>query len=168
MIESDFSLYGKTDGILQLEPAATIVCGVVCGGWPSWAMGAEARGLSVKYIITKTNVWTNYIKGWFPKADIIEYTDSFDWQLLESNVNVWLSDVAPPRRLKLWDSSAILIVLGRRARHLQPSSSWKMTPFPVSHASCGGVTDGSWDIYIYSRLSAHNLLMPHHSSAGRH
>ncbi len=89
MIESDFALYGKTAGILQLEPAATIVCGVVCGGWPSWAMGAKARGFNVKYIITKTNVWTNYIKGWFPKADIIEYTDSFDWQLLESNVNLW-------------------------------------------------------------------------------
>lgn len=58
MLESDFALYGMTEGVMQLDGHANVTCAIICGGWPSWAMGAEARGIDVLYVFTKRNYWS--------------------------------------------------------------------------------------------------------------
>jgi len=44
VIASDVSLFGETSGILRVQQDRVVDCGVVCGGWPSFAFGAVARG----------------------------------------------------------------------------------------------------------------------------
>jgi hypothetical protein len=138
MFNSDFSLYGMTTGVLQLVPSLEVGCGVICGGWPSWVMGAETRGYSVKYVFVKSNVWTPWMRTWFPKAALIEYTEHFDWSSVDNNIMVWISDVAPPRKLKLWETSARFIISCRRIRHVPSPTTWTMTPLQLAHSSCGG------------------------------
>jgi hypothetical protein len=166
MCDSDFALYGVTNGIMQFDSSVVVTCGVICSGWPSWAIGAEARGFNVTYVLTKTNVWSNNIKTWFPKAKVID-TDSVDWTVADHNKTIWLSDVDPPRKLRLWESQTRLVILRHRARHLPTSTSWRMTPLTISHLSCGGVTDGSWMVYIYSRDSTDVSMDRQLSSSGR-
>ena len=80
-------------------------------------------------------------------------------------VHCWFSDVDPPRKLNIWESSSTFIIFTRRARHIQ-NSQWIMTRISLSHIQCGGVTDGSWDFMVYSPLASITLDPPS-SVAGR-
>jgi hypothetical protein len=138
-----------TDGVMKFDHSTEITCAVICGGWPSWVMGAEARGFGVRYVFTKANFWSKFIKIWFPKATLIEYSETFDWRSIDQHGSIWLRDVAPPRKLKFWETTARLFVSCRRVRHLPSSYSWEMMPISLLHFSCGGVTDGRALDHLY-------------------
>jgi hypothetical protein len=70
----------------------------------------------------------------------------------------------PPIKLNLWVSHAQYIITTRRAR--KTMEPWKYQRLLISHPECGGITTGSWNLYVYFML--HNEpLMPPSAVAGR-
>jgi len=150
LISISYAKYGATEGVLQRQLDSNIHCSILCGGWPDWAIGAYTRGWVVDLIIVKDSGWSSCIHTWFPNSKVVSYEQCLKWSSLGVTSSIWLSDVDPPRKLSLWDTSALFIVTRRRARHI-PNSLWKSEFLKASHVACGGVTDGSWDINVYRK-----------------
>ena len=153
-MEAHYAKYGVTDGVLRIGVEQK-VGGFVCKGWPSWPMAAQARGWIIGVIVVKDNTWRGNIGGWFPKSRIIDYDDWDNESSRGISVDVWFSDIDPPRKLNLWVSNANYIITLRRARRCP--SNWSPSTESLSHADCGGVTTGEWTIYIYRRGGAAEL-----------
>jgi hypothetical protein len=61
--------------------------------------------------------------------------------------------LTPPRRLRLFATEHCHTVLtSRRARSV--SEGWDWRTLDLSHAECGGATDGKWCIYCYRRTGS--------------
>jgi len=128
-------------------------CSILCGGWPGWAISAKIRGWIVDLIVVKDTEWLECYQCWFPESVIVMFDECEKWTSLGVESDVWLSDADPPRKLSLWDTNAQMIITRRRARYLPKNSTsiWSMTFKSIDHVSCGGLTDGAWGFYIYSR-----------------
>ena len=150
MQHSAYALYGITEGIMVNDCDVLLNCGVISDGWPSWGFGAEARGLNVSVIVIKNNEWEGLIRRWFPKAAIMVYDEEFQWNPAMSLVQVWMSDINLPSKLNHLFTEAKLVILRRRARQVPPAT-WTMHAFTVTHAECGGVTDGKWVLFVYAK-----------------
>jgi hypothetical protein len=146
---ADYSKYGVTKGVMVQGTEVKPLCGIICKGWPSWAFGATLRGWNVNIIIMKESVWSKRIKIWFANALVVDPSQCANYLHCLTKIDAWFSDIDPPRCLPLWDSNASLIITARRARHV-PNSKWCMEPVTTSHVSSGGVTDGTWTVYIYN------------------
>jgi len=164
--ESDVSLFGEISGVLHLDLTRRIDCGMVCGGWPTFAFAAVARGWNIKFICLKNNEWSAYFPLWFRTSIIIDIDAFANPAIIQQGVTIWFSDIDPPRCLSLWDSDATMIVSLRRARHIR-SSNWAMTPLHLNHVSCGGVTDGSWTVSVYHKKDSASFTLAVHPVSGR-
>jgi hypothetical protein len=166
VIASDVSLFGETSGILRVQQDRVVDCGVVCGGWPSFAFGAVARGWNLKFICLKNNEWSNYIHLWFPNSVVLNIDNNFNSSILQQGVAVWFSDIDPPRLLQLWTSGAKIIITQRRARHVV-GNQLQMFPIALCHSKCGGVTDGNWTLCVYSNCGLQPDSLTVSSISGR-
>mmetsp|Transcript_10111 Transcript_10111/g.14603 ORF Transcript_10111/g.14603 Transcript_10111/m.14603 type:complete len:596 (-) Transcript_10111:44-1831(-) len=153
-----YAKYGVTDGMLETFGSLRFRCSILCSGWPGWAISARIRGWVVELIAVKDTEWMDCFRCWFPDSVIVSLADCEKWTSLGMNSDVWLSDADPPRKLSLWDTNARMIITRRRARHLPKGSEWVMSVRSLDHVSCGGVTDGSWTFYVYSRRNDPPLL----------
>jgi len=159
LLNADYAQYGVIHGEMHTLNGAPISCGVICIDWPSWAFGLQARGWRVKFILLKDNSWSKALEAWFPDTHIIDKDDQKAGGT-NHEVNAWFSEVDPPRKLRIWESTAYLVVSTKRVRHI-PNSWWRMSPSTLHHVDCGGVSDGSWTFYIYTRTSSPvSLLTP--------
>jgi hypothetical protein len=137
-----------TVGCLSVNAQEARHCGVLASGWPSWAFGAQARGWIIDAIILKDNY--RIIQQLFPGAVVILFEAGLTLSGPLSKINIWFSDIDPPRSLALWASDAEFVVTSRRARHVN-DPSWKMEPRKISHTQCGGASDGEWVFFVYSK-----------------
>jgi hypothetical protein len=111
-------------------------------------------------MIIKENCWYSLICKLFPNVLILRYEECDKWLGLGVQVQVWFSEVDPPRKLSLFHSSSrALIVTARRARHV-PKGEWNYLPICVIHSDCGGATDGSWMFHIYHQANELNVMLP--------
>jgi hypothetical protein len=78
--------------------------------------------------------------------------------LIIAGVDVWFCDVDPPSKLSLWVSHTQYIITTRRARNTM--ELWRFQHLALSHADCGGVTTGLWNLFIYSMPNDKLLLSP--------
>jgi hypothetical protein len=119
MVTADYSRYGVLEGAMISDPFG-ISCGIVCSGWPSWAIAAKNPDLGfIKIIIIKNNLWKSEIKSVFPDVCILEYTDFECWMSLSLDVQFWLTDIDPPRKLSIFGTNADAIVACQRVRDFQ-------------------------------------------------
>jgi len=121
-------------------------------------MAAQARGWSINLIVVKDCTWEKEIQGWFPGAEIVDVDKCEPWKISGAEIDVWYSDVDPPRKLNIWVSRASYIISSRRARNL--ASGWVENTVKLSHAECGGVTTGVWPFFLYRRLSSESFAKP--------
>jgi hypothetical protein len=70
MLKAEYAKYGVIDGVLSVEENERVVCSIICGGWPSWAMGALTRGWLVTRIVVKKSAWIDRLKTWFPEFNM--------------------------------------------------------------------------------------------------
>jgi hypothetical protein len=152
-IETDYAKHGVTKGVMTIEAEDKTFCGIICKGWPTWAFGATLRGWTVVTIITKDTTWKKLSRRLFPNAVVMDGTQGTKASLQFTKIDYWFSDIDPPRCLSLWESNTSYIVTARRVRHI-PDSLWTMEPIVISHCALGGVTDGEWTCYIYSKASS--------------
>jgi hypothetical protein len=101
MVAAEYSKHGVIEGLMVTESCG-VSCGVVCGGWPSWALAAKTRNWSIKIIVIKNNLWISEIRSLFPDACILEYTEFEPWLGLGLKVQVWFSDIDPPKKLSVF------------------------------------------------------------------
>jgi hypothetical protein len=77
-----------------------------------------------------------------PHLNVVKYKEIDKYLGLGLKVDFWLSDVNPPRKLSLFElERGSTIICRRRARH-SPSTGWWCQTVSLSHAECGGATDG--------------------------
>jgi hypothetical protein len=148
--EAVYAKYGVTEGEMICQTEARPSCGVICGGWPSWALGAKFRGWDVSVIVIKNSSWAKRVKCWFPEAVVLESLVGINALPFCAKIEFWFSDYDPPRPLAVWESNASYVVTVRRARHVT-NTEWRMEPLTISHLSVGGVTDGAWNLHVYHR-----------------
>ncbi len=129
-------------------PGSPPTCGVIFSSWPSWLFGLHLRGWKVKFSVHKGSVWASRITLWFREVIIFNIGDLTGNDSLEG-ASHWFSDVEPPRKIGLWHISAQTITTLRRIRHIL-NTSWKMHHYDFTHSNAGGLTDGSWSIYLYT------------------
>ncbi len=163
LMEAEYAKYGVTDGVM-LTKGERLNCGVLCKGWPGWCMTAQARGWNIIVIVLKDCLWEQEIRRWFPSANVVKYEACEPWHVTSSPIDVWYSDVDPPRKLNIWVSRADYIVTFRRAR-LAPTG-WSKRRLTLNHEACGGVTTGEWSFFLYHRCKARPFDNPI-SVAGR-
>lgn len=143
MLTTRYSKYGVAEGILTIEEKRNVVCSIICGGWPSWAMGAQTRGWHISRMIVKNFAWIDLMKACFPGVPILDYGEVDHWPAQNYSDNIWLSDGDIPRKLDIWNNVYLHTIITRcRIRHV-PHSSWKMQKLELHHAQCGGVTTGT-------------------------
>ncbi len=147
-----YAQYGMTTGVLLREDAGPYTCGILCWSWPAWAFGALLRGWLIAVILIKEASWKLPIQNWFPQARVILIAPGLSLSREDYKINAWFSDLDLPRSLDLWSTDAKVIVSSRRFRHV-PDPRWKMTPHTFTHQGVGGVTDGCWTFFVYSRNS---------------
>jgi hypothetical protein len=157
LIRAEYAKYGVTDGVLSNQRERRS-CGIIVKGWPSWCMVATTRGWDVKLIVIKYNEWEREIRVWFPMAIVVEYERINGCEASVACIEVWFSDLDPPRKLNLWTSQAHFIITSRRARTV--SKPWRFHLLPISHTACGGVTSGSWIFYIYHKDEKLAVIKP--------
>jgi hypothetical protein len=76
---------------------------------------------------------------------------------MKSNVEVsiWLSNIDPPRCLRLFEATAVETIITTQCIHHIPVRGWCWKVVNVTHADCvcvwggGGVTNGQWSFFIY-------------------
>jgi hypothetical protein len=161
MLQSEYALYGITEGIMSINCDLHLTCGVVCSGWPSWAFGVQARRIEVQFFVFKDNAWRHLIWVWFPHAGIFVYDKSFLWIPVINTVDIWLSDTNIPLvKLHIFESSASIVITQRRSRQV-PSGVWKYSPLSMKHVDCSGIMDGEWCFHIFFakfKSPCHHLL----------
>ena len=167
MFSTVYARYGITEGIMTNNCGVQVNCGVISGGWPSWGLGARARGLNVRVIILKSNEWEPCIRRWFPAALILNYDENFIWHPVMGDIDVWMSDTNMPNKLNILVSSASIVIMQRRCRQVPPDE-WVRSQISLTHAECGGVTDGSWTLHLYTKaISPAMSTGPTISTSGR-
>jgi hypothetical protein len=118
MMEAGYPKYGILSGVLAQE-SGKVRCEVICAGWPSLALGAKTRGWEIKLIIIKDNFWSLEIVKLFPTVLVWRYDECENRVDLLLEVDVWLSDVDPPRKLRLFEARfGHIIVTSRRAQRV--------------------------------------------------
>jgi hypothetical protein len=66
-----------------------------------------------------------------------------------TEVRVWLSDIDPPRRLRLFKATtSSTVITSCRVRHI-PVKGWSWQVVNLSHVDCGGAMNGQWSFFIY-------------------
>jgi hypothetical protein len=136
-------------GVL-LGVARKCSCGIISCRWPSWVIGALSKGWSIKIIIVKDCLWLGHHCKMLPHLNIVKYEEIEKCVRLGLEVDFWLSDVDPPRKLSLFESDqGSSIISRRRARH-PPSKGWWYESFKLSHVECGGDMDGKWTFHVYT------------------
>ncbi len=151
MVEAGYSKYGILSGVLSQE-SDKVCCGVICEGWPSLALGAIMRGWEIKLIIIKANFWSSEIVKLFPAVPVWKYDECENRLGLMLEVDVWISNVDPPRRLRLFEARlGYIIVTARRARRASEDFQ-SCQRLSLSHVQCRGATNGTWNFYIYQVL----------------
>ncbi len=140
----------------MVDETFEISCGIVCSGWPSWALAAKIRKWTVKIIIIKNSLWISEIKSLFPNVCILDYMDLESWLSLGLNIQFWLSDIDPPRKLSVFSTNAQAVVTCQRVRAFR-AGEWTWQVIKLAHAECGGATDGEWNFHVYKRPDAEAL-----------
>jgi hypothetical protein len=159
MVAADYSKCVVTEGRLVTEPFA-ISCGIVCSGWPSWAIAAKVWNWSIKVIIIKNNLWSSEIKSLFPNVMFLDCMEFEAGLSLGLSVQFWLSDIDPPRKLSVFCSDAVTgLVTCRRVGDFR-AGEWIWQVIKLSHAECGGTTDGVWNFHVYKRSGTAALDTP--------
>ncbi len=80
-LKAEYAKYGVIVGVLSVEENERMVCSIICGGWPSWAMGALTRGWLVTRILVKKSTWINRLKAWFTDVPVLNYETMEEWSL---------------------------------------------------------------------------------------
>jgi hypothetical protein len=94
--KEDYSKYGIVNGQVHWSKLE-LQCAIISSGWPSWALGVTARGWQIKIMIIKDNCWYSVICKLFPNILILRYEECNKCVGLGIQVQVWFSDVDPPR-----------------------------------------------------------------------
>jgi hypothetical protein len=149
-----FSKYGSAEGRSICEKESHVRCGFIVSSWPAWVVGAGQRGCIIRLIIKKDSLWTNFLSGLFPTTRILVYnSDIMSYSKELARVACWVCDIEPPRKLDLWNSTASLIIIMRKARVFH-KMSWQPYAKFITHADVGGITDGQWRINFYHPTGA--------------
>jgi hypothetical protein len=141
-MDADYAKYGSVRGAVQ-PGTGRLVCGIICSGWPSWALAAECRGREIKLVIIKDSFWSPKIIKLFPRVPVLRCEECENRLTIGVQVSVWFSDVDPPRRLRLFEAEPRPVVVTlRRAQQLpvgekQFAYHW----LSLQHSDCG-VTGG--------------------------
>jgi hypothetical protein len=114
------------------------------------------RGWSIAIILIKEATWTIPVQNWSPQSRVVTIAPGLILSSEDYKINAWFSEIDLPRSLDLWSSDAKVIVSSKKFRHV-PDTSWKMSPHQFAHLGVGGVTDGTWTFFVYSRNS-HSVL----------
>ncbi len=124
MEEAMYSKYGLATGRISAgENRDMLWCGIISAGWPTWAIAAKEKGWRVGLVITKENEWSKHIRRLFPDTPVVNYEECENRLATATRIQVWLSDVDPPRRLRVFEGPEVRAVITmRRARGI-PSSS---------------------------------------------
>ncbi len=118
-LKADYAKYGVIDGMLTPADYRNTGCSITCGGWPSWAMGAQARGWHISRIIVKECVWIKQIRAWFFMVPILSYDAIEDWPVQSYSDNTWLRDGEAPCKLDIWSNHYLhTIITHHRIRYI--------------------------------------------------
>jgi hypothetical protein len=152
MQDAKFAKYGMAVGVIErIEGMGQMRCGLVISEWPSWVFAIRERGWEAAVVITKTKAWHPLIRKTCPGVEVVLYDQCEDRLGAAANIQVWVSDIDPPRRLRLFESEAVRAVLTTRKvrRGVSLGEMWEHRALKVSHAGSGGMTDGSWVLHAY-------------------
>jgi hypothetical protein len=144
-----YAKYGMTKGVVML-PRRKLECGIIVDGWPTWGLAALKANFVVM-ILVRSELWCNRVRNLFPEASVerILPGEIHDRVLKGVQVDIWLSDIEPPRRLSLFNQYPSAPVITRRRARYEVGVTHGYQFFRVPHVDCGGVTDATWEIHVY-------------------
>jgi hypothetical protein len=138
-------------GRLELNTALT-PCEVWSDGCPSWALVCGSLGLAVTSLWELSSVWTTAAQTWFPTATLRSGPRRLLWR--RKTLRILLADwtLLPPADHQWWQTTKTeFILFSGKPRRGSPPAGWFSWARSISHVDCGGVTDGSWFIGVYTR-----------------
>jgi len=161
---SSYAKYGVAYGQVKTEKGVT--CGVLSSGWPSGALAAHRLGWTVELVIVKSEEWKGVVEAWLPGVCLVTVSEVAASFILGQDLDVWVSDIDPPRKLRFLDvCKPLVFVSSRRLRQSTPGG-YSYQCVKLRHSDCGGVTDSVWTFYVYRRGQPRDSNMPP-KSAGR-
>ena len=145
---ADGVLRGKLDLNTTLTP-----CEVWSEGCPSWALVCGSMGLEVTTLWEANAVWTSAAKTWFPNAEFRTGHRRHVWRRKTPRILLADWSLLPPDTHTWWcETSTELVLFSGKPRRGPTPPGWSHWSRSVSHVDCGGVTDGSWVVGVYSRI----------------
>jgi hypothetical protein len=133
-------------------------CGIIATGWPTWAFAARDKGWQVVVVITKSNEWHKHIKMMFPGTPIVSYDECENRMAIATKIQVWFSDVDPPRRLRVFEGDDVRAVIAMRWARALPNNLFVYQPVRLTHKGYGGMIDGEWQIHVYLQIGGWEVV----------
>jgi len=141
-----YAKYGVLHGVLMsnFENPSSPICGVILGGgWPAWVQIGAERSWTVMCVIIKAQTWTRIIQKLPPRATILLYDQCVGNVIMDMPVTVSLSDIDPPRRLKIYQCNQCeLLITSQKA--INVPEEWSKQTYHLADVDCGGHIDGQW------------------------
>jgi hypothetical protein len=129
--------------------------------WPCWLWAALNQGYKVILVVSQDDRWFDIIKRISPATKVFLWQDMTNhfWPVAE----VVFSDFDLKGKLMpLWNYITKAVVTLRAIR--TPPPGWEHTKLYVSHANCGGITDGRWNVHVYQAKPATELVLKSQAS----
>lgn len=92
--------------------------------------------------------WLSHVQMMIPDTPVLTFDQVKARGVITITCDIYCSDVEPLGSLAPWSIVGKAIVTTRAARRVP--ESWQSRSVQVSHVECGGVTDGTWRINIYT------------------
>lgn len=150
VVDVAYAHYGMSRGVVESDKArygASQSCAVMTNGWPSWAFAARASGWRIMLIVLTDAEWLGFTVKCFEGVDVRLLNDlptGFMWPAVDAT----FSGLDLGSKVSMWSMVSSFIVMARAAR--RKPASWTVQLISLSHVACGGVTDGTWKVNLYT------------------
>jgi hypothetical protein len=143
-----YAEYGVTNKVINFSTEGRKICIVLCKGWPSWFWAARSRGFGIKLVVLSDLNWRSIVKVCSPETSVVsrQHVGKVDWHFVDT---IFSDYDLQGKLIPLWNYFTNHLVL------MKPT--WmkniveKHTKLLLIHAQCGGVSDVSLWVHIYTK-----------------
>jgi len=148
-VATPYAQYVVTSKKLHFRTAGSRTCIVFSKGWPGWFWAVQARKIQVSLICLQDISWLRVIKHFSPSTEVIAWSDV--GTISYPVVDCLFSDYNLKGTLKPILHYVTQLVVATKALS-DPPGQWQYFKKQVHHHHCGGVTDSSWILHIYTSI----------------
>ena len=150
-----FALRGVSRGCVSVESNSQLKIGCYVGSpslFPAWIFFSNMPSLKLDWlIIHPTSLWLSFLGARFPEVKTLTcFPNAIDIDFL-------LCDGPPPGRSHpVWNAQSLRYVLATNTPR-RAVQGWHMFRRTLRHSEVGGVSDGSFPVFVFSKLPTSSL-----------